>query len=87
MDIHERCNLIRAMGFIGRHLGDDRIRDGWATDGVADDGIEDMPDENLLFLAENDDDFADFLDSFLYYMKEAYRNGGIHCDGIESDNW
>lgn len=88
MNKEERVKLVKAMEYIVRNVNDERVFATWLTDGVADGDIEygdlsyDPEDEDMIDLVEDDDSFADLMDSFLYVMARARKSGGLYCDGV-----
>ena len=91
MNIEERIKMVKAMEFIARNLNDEDILMGWLTDGVADGDIQyadltvkETDAEDLAYYIEDDDAFADLMDTFLWAMKRAYKSGGLYCDNVVS---
>ena len=86
MNKEERLAMVKAMETIARNLNDEEVFEVWLTDGVADGDGED--DNELMWYAEDDDTFADLMDTFAYVMKIALkghdRRGVFYCDGISS---
>ena len=96
----ERKEMIVAMDAIMRALNDEEIFDQWLSIGVADGDIihEEIQEkisetESDFVYYEDDENFADLMDTFLciiYYaishkhiIKEK-RNGVLYCDGVIS---
>ena len=70
MNIHERANFVRAMDTIVRAINDESYLNIWLSLGVADgdvDGTE--TDEELEFYVDDDAEFAELMDLFLYVIK------------------
>lgn len=77
--------MIRAMETIARNINDESIFELWLALGVADGDIdEDTTDEDLEIYYEDDDDFADIMDTFLLCMRKAHKSGGLYCDNVVS---
>lgn len=41
-------------------------------------------DNYSYWIDNNDDSFADLMDTFLYVMKKADEDGGLYCDKVGS---
>lgn len=87
----ERIEMVRAMETIARSLNDERHIDFWLELGVPDGAIQpDTTDEELIWMVEDDDTFADLMDTFVCLMSAACkprpddRAGTLYCDGILS---
>ena len=83
MNKEERFKMVSAMEFICRNLNDEFDLEHWLALGVADGDIkygEMCYDEYYI----QDDVFADLMQIFLNVMKDAQKDGGLYCDGIES---
>ena len=87
----EREKMVKAMEFIARSINDEEVFMGWLMTGVADGDIEygdlDVTKENVGWLDtyyEDNDSFAELMDSFLRRMSQAYKDGGLYCDGVVS---
>lgn len=87
MNREERLKLVKAMEFIARQVNDEEVFEGWLSLGVADGDIDygdlTVSDEDDDWYTE-DDNFRDLMKTFLWMMKEAYKSGGLFCDGIVS---
>ena len=90
MNTPERIKMVKAMEFIARNLNDEQIFETWLIAGVADGDIvygdlcSNTADSDAEFYAENDERFADLMDTFLFCMKKATKSGGLYCDGVVS---
>lgn len=87
MNRMERNKLVCAMEYIARQINDEEVLEGWLVSGVADGDIAygDMTADCEDYY--NDDEcFADLMDTFLWVMEKAYKSGGLYCDGIVSKN-
>lgn len=84
----ERVKMVKAMEFIARQVNDENVFMSWLSVGVADGDIAygDMNpvDEDVEWYAEEDERFADLMDTFLYIMSRAYKSGGLYCDNVVS---
>ena len=86
----ERIKMVKAMEYIARQVNNEDVFETWLTIGVADadikygdlDGGDD--DGNLDIYYDDDEEFADLMDTFLFMMREAYKDGGLYCDGVVS---
>lgn len=82
----DRIKMVKAMEYICRNLNDEDIfYDTWLTLGVADGDIDfgDLSsDPGEAEWYAKDEQFADLMATFLRCMKEAYKSGGLYCDGI-----
>jgi len=85
MNIKARADMVRAMDLIARSINDEEIMMTWLTYGVADGDIkEDTTDEDLEHYYEDDEDFADLMDTFLYLMHRAMKDG-LYVDKVLSN--
>lgn len=91
MDKLERTKMIKAMEFIARNINSEDVFEAWLINGVADGDIEygDLAgyvesDADDVECYLDDEDFADLMDSFLWVMAKAKRNGGLYCDHVIS---
>lgn len=94
MDKRERVKMVKAMEFIARQLNDEDILYEWLTLGVADGDIQygDLAPtstsiEELADYFDEDDSFADLMDTFLHCMSRAAKSGGLYCDKVCSAPW
>lgn len=90
MNIKERAELVKAMEVVARAVNDEDVFiHTWLSDGVADGDLtpppaeEDWDDEYGLGYYIQDEQFADLMDTFLYLMKKAQKDG-LYCDGVIS---
>ena len=78
------------MEFICRQINDEDVFECWLVNGVADGDIEygdlsvNTTEPDATWYAENDERFADLMDTFLWCMKKAYKSGGLYCDNVVS---
>ena len=94
MNAVKRIKCIKAMEFLARQLNDEEIFDqSWLTIGVADGDIkygdldiqiDDL--DNLEYYWNDDENFADLMDTFLFTMSRARKSGGLYCDGVVSES-
>ena len=91
MNAIERIKMVKAMEYICRQINDEDVLEGWLINGVADGDIEygnlsadakDTADRwGVAYYAE-DDHFKELMGCFLRVMHNAYKSGGLYCDGI-----
>lgn len=93
MKLQERAQMVKAMEFICRNLNNEDQLMIWLTDGVADGDIEygdlrvapaSEALDDVMYYIEDDERFADLMDTFLYCMRKAHRDGGLYCNGVVS---
>ena len=90
MDKIERIQMVKAMEFICRNINNEDVFEIWLVAGVADGDIgyaDTSPhcnDEEDLEYYLDDKHFADLMDTFLIAMSEAYKDGGLYCNGVVS---
>lgn len=84
----ERIKMVKAMEYIARQINDEDVFDGWLRNGVADEDIDygdlSAEEDGVECYIEDDADFADLMDTFLWCMKRAAKSGGLYCDGVIS---
>lgn len=89
-NLSERIKMVKAMEFICRQINDEDVFECWLVNGVADGDIEygdlsvNTTEPDATWYAENDERFADLMDTFLWCMKKAYKSGGLYCDNVVS---
>ena len=85
MDRMERNKLVCAMEYIARQINDEDVFECWLVSGIADGEIAygDMT-ADCEYYYNDDERFADLMDTFLWVMEKAYKTGGLYCDGIVS---
>lgn len=88
MNKNERIKMVKAMEYIARQINDEDVFYNWWVLGVADGDIDyaDLSEENdgILGYYIDDKSFAELMQTFLLCMKEAWKSGGLYCDGIVS---
>lgn len=87
MNKRERVKMVKAMEFIARQLNDENILNTWLTLGVADGDVNygdltETDDGDLEVYFDDDNNFADLMDVFLYCMRRAANSGGLYCDEV-----
>lgn len=88
----ERAKMVKAMEFVARQINDETVFMRWLSNGVADGDIDygDLDVSNLSeedsawAYIEDDEMFADLMDSFLWVMFRANKSGGLYCGGVVS---
>ena len=81
----ERVSVIRAMDTIIRGLNDERDILWWLDSGVPDGEInEETTDEELYWLVDNDESFADIMSTFIKIMRRQPVNGAMWVDNVLS---
>ena len=89
----ERMQMVKAMEFIARKINDERVFVGeWLSLGVADGDIKcgdlevKMPyEEDVAFdYVEDEESFAELMQTFLDCMVLANKHGGLYCGGVVS---
>lgn len=91
MNTIERIKMMKAMEYICRQINDEEVLESWLVSGVADGDItygdlsvgKDDP-ENLDYYIEDNNNFADIMDTFLWVMRKAAKSGGLYCDDVVS---
>lgn len=90
MNTNERVKMVKAMEFIARQINNEDIFMTWLSVGVADQDIKygdlsvGAEDDYIDYYYTDDERFADIMDTFLYIMARAKKNGGLYCDGVVS---
>lgn len=89
----ERMKMVKAMEFIARQVNNEEIFEAWLTDGIPDGDIEygdfDVKDVDDYYCggswwneAEADKHFGELMDTFMWVMKEAWKDGGLYCGEV-----
>jgi hypothetical protein len=87
----ERMKMVKAMEFIARQVNNEEIFNVWLADGVGDGEIEygdlNVTDREGYYCGgdgwerdEADKHFSELMDTFMWVMKEAWKDGGLYCD-------
>lgn len=92
MNMEERIKMVKAMEFIARQVNDESVFEEWLVLGVGDGDIrygdlsvnEDLEDDDAAWYADDDQYFAELMETFLSVMRGAKRSGGLYCDGVVS---
>ena len=85
INLKERVSVIRAMDTIVRSLNDEEYVAWWLEDGVPDGEIdEETTDEELYWLVDDDESFADIMSTFIKIMRRQPVNGAIWVDNVLS---
>ena len=88
MNKNERIKMVKAMEYIARQINDEDVFAGWLVSGVADGDIDyadiSEDDDGTVSYYTDDERFAELMQTFLWCMKKAYKDGGLYCDGVVS---
>lgn len=85
INLRERVSVVRAMDTIVRSLNDERDILWWLDSGVPDGEInEETTDEELYWLVDDDESFADIMSIFIKIMRRQPVNGAMWVDNVLS---
>ena len=85
INLKERVSVIRAMDTIVHSLNDERDILWWLEDGVPDGEINtETTDEELYWLVDDDESFADIMSTFIKIMRRQPINGAMWVDNVLS---
>lgn len=85
INFKERVSVIKAMDTIIRSLNDERDILWWLDSGVPDGEInEETTDEELYWLVDDDESFADIMSTFIKIMRRQPVNGAMWVDNVLS---
>jgi hypothetical protein len=85
INLKERVSVIRAMDTIVHSLNDERDVLWWLDSGVPDGEInEETTDEELYWLVDDDESFADIMSTFIKIMRRQPVNGAMWVDNVLS---
>ena len=85
INFKERVSVVRAMDTIVRSLNDERDILWWLDSGVPDGEInEKTTDEELYWLVDDDESFADIMSTFIKIMRRQPVNGAMWVDNVLS---
>lgn len=85
INFKERVSIIRAMDTIVRNLNDERDILWWLDSGVPDGEINaKTTDEELYWLVDDDESFADIMSTFVKIMRRQPINGAMWVDNVLS---
>lgn len=93
-EIRERMMAVKAMEFLARQVNDEGVFNIWLMGGVADGDIEygdftihsEVETDPAYDYASDPDTFSSLMGCFLRIMSAAYKNGGLWCGNVVSDN-
>ena len=85
INLKERVSVIRAMDTIVRSLNDERDILWWLDSGVPDGEINtETTDEELHWLVDDDESFADIMSTFIKIMRRQPVNGAMWVNNVLS---
>jgi hypothetical protein len=85
INLKERVSVIRAMDTIVHSLNDENDILWWLGSGVPDGEINTKTtDEELYWLVDDDESFADIMSTFIKIMRKQPINGAMWVDNILS---
>ena len=85
INLKERVSVVRAMDTIVRSLNDERDILWWLDSGVPDGEInEETTDEELSWLVDDNESFADIMSTFIKIMRKQPVNGAMWVDNVLS---
>ena len=85
INFKERVSVIRAMDTIVRSLNDERDILWWLDSGVPDGEINtETTDEELYWLVDDNESFADIMSTFIKIMRRQPVNGAMWVDNVLS---
>ena len=85
INLKERVSVIKAMDTIVRSLNDEEYVAWWLEDGVPDGEIDEgTADEELYWLVDDDESFADIMSTFIKIMRRQPVNGAMWVDNVLS---
>ena len=85
INLKERVSVIKAMDTIVRSLNDEEYVAWWLEDGVPDGEIDEgTADEELYWLVDDDESFADIMSTFIKIMKRQPVDGAMWVDNVLS---
>ena len=85
INLKERVSVIRAMDIIVHSLNDERDILWWLDSGVPDGEInEETTDEELSWLVDDNESFADIMSTFVKIMRRQPVNGAMWVDNVLS---
>ena len=85
INLKERVSVVRAMDTIVRSLNDERDILWWLDSGVPDGEInEETTDEELYWLVDDDESFADIMSTFIKIMRRQPVNGAMWVNNVLS---
>lgn len=85
INLKERVTVIRAMDTIVRSLNNEEYLMWWLEMGVPDGEINNKTtDEELYWLVDEDEGFADIMSTFIKIMRKQPINGAMWVDNVLS---
>ena len=85
INLKERVSVVRAMDTIVRSLNDEGDILWWLDSGVPDGEInEETTDEELYWLVDDDESFADIMSTFIKIMRRQPVNGAMWVNNVLS---
>jgi len=85
INLKERVSVMRAMDTVVRSLNDESDILWWLDSGVPDGEInKETTDEELYWLVDNDESFADIMSTFIKIMRKQPVNGAMWVDNVLS---
>ncbi len=85
INYNARIEMVKAMELIARTVNDEEVFELWLVNGVADGDITgSTEDDDLSYYVEDNDRYADLMDTFLMLMKRACKSGGLYSDNVAS---
>lgn len=85
INLKERVSVVRAMDTIIHSLNDERDILWWLAAGVPDGEIDTKTtDEELYWLVDDDESFADIMSTFIKIMRGQPVNGAMWVDNVLS---
>ena len=91
--LKERMMAVKAMEYLARQVNDEDVFDIWLMGGVADGDIEygdftihsGVEADPAYDYASDPNKFSSLMATFLRTMSAAYKNGGLWCGDVLSD--
>ena len=84
MNKTERFEMLKAMELIARSINNEDVFEQWLICGIADGDIDENTTLEELEYYMDDETYADIMDTFLFVMKRAYKDGGLYSDRVVS---
>jgi len=92
-ELRERMMAVKAMEFMARQVNDKQVFNIWLMGGVADGDInygdlticDNVEEDPAYEYASDPDTFSYLMGCFLRTMKASYKNGGLWCGDILSN--
>lgn len=84
MNVYHRSLIIRAMESLVCSVNNTELILLWRTEGVADGDIHLSTSNDVVEYYIEDNVFSELMDTFLYIMSRAQKDGGLYVDGVIS---